>query len=446
VKRGIAPAARSSDTRARCARTGRDPLNLGTVRRRAAAAIAAACWLVAASTSAARAQTVSVPPAAPPPTSSGSSPDAPDPNPPPGGIGPDGRQVGGPLLQSRGLVLPAGVPTPPATVDAAAWTLVDLDTGNVIAGRDVHGRYQPASILKLLTAVTILPSLPGDQVVTVSASAAHTECACAGLVTGGQYSIDNLMSGLLLVSGNDAAIALAQAYGGVEKTVAAMNAEVLSLGAYDTFAQTPSGLDGWQQLTSAYDMALILRAAMNNPRLVAYDEERAATLPAQNANGVALDAETLTNQTNNFLDQIPGALAAKIGYTDAAQHTYVAAAERDGRRLGVVLLRAQKYPVDQWQQAAQLLDWGYTLPASTQPVGHLDAPLVPVTPSSKPGIPSPGAAGHVDASTRSGASSPDIGWGIAAGLALAAVLTTFELTRRRRRPATVNDPATAVDS
>ncbi len=372
------------------------------------------------------ASAVSVPPAAPAPTAGGASPDAPDPNPPAGGIGPDGELVGGSALQSRGLVVPPGAPAVPAGVNAAAWALVDLDSGNVIAGRDLHGRYQPASILKLLTAVTILPSMPGDELVTVSAAAAKTECACAGLLTGAQYTVDQLMSGLLLVSGNDAAVALAEAFGGVPETVAAMNVEALKLGAYDTFVQTPSGLDGWQQLTSPYDMALILQAAMNNPRIVAYDELRTATLPAVRVPGVALDAETLTNQTNNFLNQVPGAMAAKIGFTDAAQHTYVAAAQRNGRRLGVVLLRGQKYPLDQSVQAAQLLDWGYALPATTA-VGHLDAPVAPKAAERPAPSPAPAAAGH-----RSPSSAGLLGWSTVAGLGLAAVLVTLELARRRR--------------
>ncbi len=389
---------------------------------------------------------VNVPPPAPLPTSSGASPDAPDPNPPAGGIGPSGEYVGGAQLQSRGLVVPPGVAAPPASIDAAAWTLVDLDSGAVIAGRDVHGRYQPASILKLLTAVTILPALPGSQLVTVSATAAHTECACAGLVAGGQYSIDNLMSGLLLVSGNDTAVALAEAYGGVDKTVAAMNTEALALGAYDTYAQTPSGLDGWQQLTSAYDMAIILRAAMDDPRLVAYEQQRTATLPEQHVGTVSLDAQTLTNQTDNFLTNVPGALAAKIGFTDAAQHTYLAAADRNGRRLGVVFLRGQKYPVDQSVQAAQLLDWGYSLPTTTAPVGQLDVPVVarPTAASATPTaatITTRSAASSSTAASRAG-----LGWPVVAVLALAAVLATLELIRRRRRPAAVSDPVRVADS
>lgn len=409
---------------------------------RTIAAIAGACWLIALPVSAGA---VSVPPAAPSPTSSGASPDAPDPHPPAGGIGPNGQLVGGAELQSRGLVVPAGVAAPPASIDAAAWTIVDLDSGDVLAGRDVHGRYQPASIFKLLTAVTILPALPGAQLETVSATAAHTECACAGLVAGGQYSIDNLMSGLLLVSGNDTAVALAEAYGGVDKTVAAMNTEALKLGAYDTYAQTPSGLDGWQQLTSAYDMALILRAAMDNPRLVAYEEQRTATLPVQHVGPVSLDAQTLTNQTDNFLTNVPGALGAKIGFTDAAQHTYIAAADRNGRRLGVVFLRGQKYPIDQSVQAAQLLDWGYSLPSTTAPVGHLDTPVV-TTPARSTPSGAAKAAGPVSASARRSAHSPGLGWAVVAVLGLAVLLATLELIRRRRRPVGVSEPVRAADS
>ena len=375
-----------------------------------------------------------VPPAAPAPTSTANSPDAPDPNPPVGGTGPNGQDVGGAGLRSRGRVVPAGVPALPSDVDARAWMLVDLDSGDVLAGQDVHGRYQPASILKLLTAVTLLPDLPGNRVVTVGAAAANAEGSRAGLLAGGTYTVDNLFSGLLLVSGNDTAAAIAQTYGGVAKTVQAMNEEASKLGAYDTYVQTPSGLDGWQQLTSAYDMSLFVRAALDQPRFVAYDRQAAATLPAQHVGNVRIDPITLTNQTNNFLIQVPGALVAKIGFTDAAQHTYVCAAQRNGRRLGVALLRAQRYPVDQWQQAASLLDWGYALPASTPAVGHLDAPPADA-------MARPAAWSSANGSSRVGAArdgdhhATRFTAGIAIG-AFALVVPGFaaaELSHRRRR-------------
>ena len=323
-----------------------------------------------------------VPPAAPAPTDSGNSPDAPDPHPPRGGIGPDGRAVGGSRLLSRGTVVPAGAPALPADLTAQSWVLADLDSGAVLAARDAHGRYQPASILKILTSVTLLPLLPGSRTVTVSSAAAHAEGSAAGLVSGGRYTVDQLFEGLLLVSGNDTAQALAEAAGGTARTVTLMNRTALGLGAYDTYVQTPSGLDGWQQLTSAYDMSIFLRAALAEPRFIAYDRARTAVLPVQPINGYG--PVTLQNQNTLFLNTVPGALVAKTGYTDAAQHTFAGAIERNGRRLGVIFMRAQRWPKDQWQQATDLINWGFALPAGTAPVGRLAPPVaVPAAATSR---------------------------------------------------------------
>ncbi|MCW2526528.1 MAG: hypothetical protein JWM76_1388 [Pseudonocardiales bacterium] len=327
-------------------------------------------------------------PTAPQPTSTAASPQAPDPNPPLGGIGPDGKPVGGAELLSRDFVLPAGSPALPIGLTAQAWVLSDLDTGEILAAHDAHGRYQPASILKALTSLVLLPLLPdGTRVVTASAAAANAEGSAVGLVAGGQYTVDTLFESLLLMSGNDAATALSEAAGGNAAIVAAMNAEAVRLGAYDTFVQTPSGLDGWQQLTSAYDLSLILRAAAANPRFVAYDQALTATLPPQQVGARTWGPVPLFNQSENFLTGVPGAFIAKTGFTDAALHTYMCAAQRGGRRLGLVFLRAQRLPTDQWQQAAALLDWGFALPIATKPVGQLIAP----TASAEPQTPSPSA-------------------------------------------------------
>jgi D-alanyl-D-alanine carboxypeptidase (penicillin-binding protein 5/6) len=376
---------------------------------------------------------VVVPPPAPSPTDSGSSPAAPDPHPPRGGIGPDGEAVGGQRLLARGLVLPAGAPALPSGLTARSWVLADLDTGDILAARDPHGRYQPASILKILTSDTLIPELPGSQRVTVGAAAANTEGSHAGIVANGTYSIDNLFSGLLLVSGNDTAVALAQAAGGVSKTVAAMNAEALSLGAYDTFVQTPSGLDGWQQLTSAYDMMLFLRKALTLPRFVAYERQATAKLPAQHPPATALDPVPMANQNEQFLTTVPGALVAKTGYTDAAQHTFAGAIRRHGRTLAVIFLRAQRWPTDQWQQATALMDWGFALPAGTAAVGHLDTPVNP------PGSATPHArtdraatAASVGGSGRDPFTVPAM---VATTLAVLATIALAVKRRRHRRPA-----------
>ncbi|TAM87279.1 MAG: D-alanyl-D-alanine carboxypeptidase, partial [Jatrophihabitans sp.] len=185
-------------------------------------------------------------------------------------------------------------------------------------------------------------------------------------------------------------------------------------------------------LTSAYDMALVLRAALAMPRFVAYDRMPTATLPAQPG---ILDARTLQNQNAYLFAHVPGALVAKTGFTDAAQHTFAGAFEQGGRRLGVILLRAQRYPLDQWQQAQRLADWGFALPAGDQ-VGTLVAP--------RPADPAPPAR----SSPRPAAAAPGrdpvtghtwwpAGGGVAVVLALAAAWTLRERRsgRRARLPA-----------
>lgn len=377
------------------------------------------------SRSPAGATTHAVPPPAPRPTDTGKSPAAPDPHPPAGGIGPLGEPVGGHALLGRRLVLPAGAPKPPAEVTARSWIVVDLDNGQVVAARDPHGRYQPASIQKLLTTVTLLPLLPGSRRVVVSARAAGTEGSHAGLVAGGDYTVDQLFRGLLLVSGNDAAEALAEAAGGRARTVAMMNAEARRLGAYDTYVQTPSGLDGWQQLTSAYDMALVLRAALAQPRFVAYDTAAKALLPVQKINGFG--PVELINQNEQFLTTVKGALVAKTGFTDAAQHTFVGAIERAGQRYGVVLLRAQRWPNDQWQQATALVTWAAALPAGTRPVGQLARPVALPHPST------PAAARRTLTARIGGAGGTSLTLEVIAALALLAVAAVFTARGRRLR-------------
>ncbi|HEY0168060.1 MAG TPA: hypothetical protein VGB75_13545 [Jatrophihabitans sp.] len=314
-------------------------------------------------------------PAAPKPTSGGSSPSTPDPHPPAGGWAPDGVAPGGPHLTSRGLVAPPGAPALPRGIRARGWILADLDSGAVLAARDPHGRYQPASILKVLTALSVAPNLPGRRVVTVSPQAAVAEGSAVGLLAGARYSVDQLFSALFLISANDAAIALAQANGGVARTVASMNAYAAKLGAYDTVVQTPSGLDGWQQLTSAYDMALVLRAFVNQPRLVAYSRLPSAGFPPRASKHGRVGPYQFDNHSQDFLSTVPGALVVKTGYTDAARHTYLAAAQRHGRRLGVILLRSERHPVEQFRQAGALLDWGYALKSTVEPVGMLAGPV-----------------------------------------------------------------------
>jgi D-alanyl-D-alanine carboxypeptidase (penicillin-binding protein 5/6) len=296
------------------------------------------------------------------------------PDPPP--HGPGDREVGGPALATAGLVVPPGAPgLPGGQLSATSWLVADLDTGAVLGGCGPHEYGIPASTLKLLLAAALLPQLDPDDTVEVIREDLDIEpgSSAVGLLVGGEYPIKKLWLGLLLNSGNDAANVLARVGGGedgIEGGLRAMNEEAARLGALQTHAATPSGLDGPGQFTSAYDLALIARELFDREDFRRYIATERTSIPAQ----PQLDAGGFQIQNqNDLLTDYPGALGGKTGFTDLARHSFVGAAERDRRRLVVTLLGAEVQPVRSWQQAAALLDWGFALPPDAA-VGRLVEP------------------------------------------------------------------------
>ncbi|MGI5212540.1 D-alanyl-D-alanine carboxypeptidase family protein [Plantactinospora sp. CA-290183] len=284
---------------------------------------------------------------------------------------PAARAVGGSDLATAGLVVPAGVPAPPR-VTATSWLVADLTTGAVLGGCGPHEYGVPASVQKLLLAAAVMPMLDPADVIEVTESDLDFEpgSSAVGLLRGGRYSVATLWLGLLLNSGNDAANVLARLGGGTAGQpggLAAMNAAARRLGAYQTHAATPSGLDGPGQYTSAYDMALIARACFAREDFRRYVGTKLARIPAQPPTDPK--GYPIWND-NQLLHRYPGALGGKTGYTDLARHSFVGAAERGGRRLLVTLLGAESQPLAGWQQGAALLDWGFGLPAGAS-VGQL---------------------------------------------------------------------------
>ncbi|MFD0972842.1 D-alanyl-D-alanine carboxypeptidase family protein [Plantactinospora endophytica] len=294
------------------------------------------------------------------------------PAPPP--LDPAKAAVGGPALATAGLVTPSGAAEPPK-VTATSWLVADLTSGAVLGGCGPHEYGVPASVQKLLLAAAVLPHLDPKQVVEVTESDLDFEpgSSAMGLVRGGRYTVETLWLGLILNSGNDAANVLARLGGGTGGQaggVAAMNAEAARLGAHQTHAATPSGLDGPGQYTSAYDLALISRACFAHADFRRYAATKTAEVPAQPA--INAKGYSMLND-NQLLHRYPGALGGKTGYTDLARHSFVGAAERNGRTLLVTLLGAETQPARGWEQGAALLDWGFGLPADAG-VGQLVAP------------------------------------------------------------------------
>jgi len=348
------------------------------------------------------------------------TPTAPYAGQPPQGTAPDGSIVGGEELDTRDVVVPDDAPELPDGVAASGWLVADAGTGDVLAARDPHGRYYPASTLKTLTLLALAPLLDPTQIVEGTTEDETVEGSRVGLVEGGQYPVALLFEALILQSGNDAANALARAAGGIDVTLEAMNETAEQLGAYDTVAGTPSGLDVAGQSSSPYDLALIFRALLDDPVTAAVLITPMATMPA--VEGLT-EGYQIQNQ-NPLLTSYEGNLGGKTGFTDAARHTFVTAAERDGRRIIVSVMDTESAPLRAAEQAALLLDWAFGLPGGIDGVGTLVDPgdLAPARSSTSRQTASTGAAADEPP-------SPLVGVALAGGAVL--IVTATVVGRRR---------------
>jgi D-alanyl-D-alanine carboxypeptidase (penicillin-binding protein 5/6) len=332
--------------------------------------------------------------------------------------------IGGSQLGGHGVIVnyPAGheVRKLPA-VAAASWLVADADSGQVLAAKDPHGEFRPASTLKVLTAVSLIPVLSPSAYVTASRLAATQYPNDIGVLAGHSYKVSDLFTALLTVSANDAAVALAQGTGSYAKGIALLNAEAHHLHADDTVAGDPNGLDAPGQHTSAYDLALIARQALKMPAFMKYDTTEGGEFRIARHKYVGL-----YNQ-NGLLTGYRGGIGGKIGWTAAAGATYVGMARRGGVTLIVSLLHCP--PLTEVASAERLLDWAFAADGKVRPIGT----LVPPLPTS--GARNAAAASlrdsHLTAAKHSGLTSPSTRTAI--GVALAALLAgalAFAYSRR----------------
>ncbi len=357
--------------RRRPAGVGRRALTV-TVVPLAAASVAAGPVLVAAPATAAPARPGV--PVAPPVTAAPATPV------------PAAETVGGPKLAGRGVIVNAapGVPALPK-IKASSYLIADADTGEVLAAKDPHGRYLPASTIKTLTALALIPKLDANRLVRPSQKACDVEGTKVGLTPKMQYKVSDLFHAMLMMSANDAAYTLAEADGGVQKTLAHMNAEAKRINAHDTLAGSPNGLDRdlgldvRTQHTSAYDLALILREGMKNPAYRAYMQAIDFNFPApptkkERKKGKKVGGYPIHTHNHMLAGErqaYQGMIGGKNGYTIAARQTFVAEARRGGHTILISLMRADQPPSP---YAAKLLDWGFAARGKVEPVGALVPP------------------------------------------------------------------------
>ena len=310
-----------------------------------------------------------------------------------------GPVIGGAMLASHGVIVneAPGVMKLP-DVRASAWVLADAGTGQVLAAKDPHGQYRPASTLKVLTAVALIPALNPDGTTVATRFAASQEPNDIGLQPGQSYRISDLFTALLTLSANDAGVALAQATGSLDRGMAIINAEARRLRADDTFAVTPNGLDGPGQRISAYDLALIARQGLNMPAFMHYDTVTGGLFRINAHKTVGL-----FNQ-NGLLTGYRGGIGGKIGWTSLAGATYVGIARRGGRTLIVSLLHCPA--LTEVDSAEKLLNWGFAADGNVTPVGTLAKPLstVPAAIAAMPGSAGSGAGTGAGAGSGAGGS------------------------------------------
>jgi serine-type D-Ala-D-Ala carboxypeptidase (penicillin-binding protein 5/6) len=344
--------------------------------------------------------------------------------------------VGGAQLGQAGIIvnLKAGVPAPPA-MPGESFLIADMETGQILAAKAPHTPRLPASTLKTLTALTLIPRLDASAKIMVKPEDVRVEGSRLGILPGTAYGVPTLFQGLLMASGNDAAYTLARANQSVAVTLGEMNATATGLGAFDTVAKDPSGLDKPGQTSSAYDLALIGRAAMKLPNFRTYVSTKQASVPG----GRSLEGKTLPgfkiNNHNTLLYNYDGAIGIKNGYTVAAKQTFMGAATR-GSKTYIVTEMAS--PNGSWRPTAALLDWAFAHGATLTPIGELVEPGAATRPglTSAAGGLTSAAGGLTSAkateSARMTGRRPWIGVaGLVGGVVLVGAYAARRTTRRR---------------
>jgi len=349
-------------------------------------------------------------------------------SPSPAAIGP---VIGGAQLSGRGVLVnypSRAVPRLPK-IKASAWVIADAGTGQVLAAKDPHGWYRPASTLKVLTAISLIPALNPNATVVASKQATTVSPNIVGLMRGHSYKVSDLFTALLTISANDAAMALAQATGSLSQGMAVINAEARHLQADDTVAVTPNGLDAPGQHTSAYDLALFARQGLQMPAFLKYDRTTSGQFRISKKKSVGL-----WNQ-NTLLATYPGALGGKIGWTSAAGATYVGMARRHGVTLIVSLLHCPA--LTEITAGKSLLNWGFAVDGKVRPVGTLVGPKRPPAPTPAPLRPAVTAqrADRPDRAQSVGSGPSVLATAGFSGMALLVAGIGFAYTRRQRSAA-----------
>jgi len=232
------------------------------------------------------------------------------------------------------------------STSAVSAILVDAGSGEVLYEQNADQKMLIASTTKIMTALVAIREGTLSDTVTVSKAAAYTEGSAMYLAAGERLTLETLLYGLMLCSGNDAAVAVAEHVGGsVEDFVAMMNETAGELGLNSTSFANPNGLDHENHYSTARDMAILAGEAMKN----------ATFRRIVSTKSVSIGGRSMTNH-NKLLSAVDGCIGLKTGYTRAAGRTLVSCAERGGHRLIAVTLQDG----NDWADHRALFDYGFS--------------------------------------------------------------------------------------
>jgi D-alanyl-D-alanine carboxypeptidase (penicillin-binding protein 5/6) len=258
---------------------------------------------------------------------------------------------------------PAPTTTPPPPPPPKAWILVDADTGAVLDQGNAHQPLPPASVTKVLTALIAVEQIQPGADIPISAEAQGMPARNMNMKAGQVFKFEDILHALLMVSANDAAVALAEKVSGSRQEFAnVMTQTAQRIGMDDNpVLNDPAGLDdqfsnGGGNLISAHDLAIAARNALANDQI----RQIAQTQVYKYHGGDNID-HRLFNE-NLLLKTYPGAIGLKTGYTRKAGHSYIGAATRDGRTMISVVLGA----ADIYRTSTALLDKGFATPLSAE--------------------------------------------------------------------------------
>ena len=258
-------------------------------------------------------------------------------------------------LPARAAEAPAANPAGAPVVDAGAAVLMEKETGTILCAQNAHDKLEPASVTKVMTLLLVLEAVDDgrlalDDMVTASARAASMGGSQVYLREGEQMSVDDLLKAVAVVSGNDAAVALAEHLAGSEEAfVALMNQRAAELGMADTCFVNCTGLPAAGHLTSAHDIAVMSRELLQHPKIRDY-----TTIWMDSIRG----GQFQLSNTNKLVRFYEGATGLKTGSTDSAGYCLAASAEREGMELIAVVLKADTSE-QRFEGAKSLLNYGF---------------------------------------------------------------------------------------